>query len=638
MTSERAFTFSQFKSVDSSTLGISNGRQPSQLDHSIAPEVKDDALYHHIMKLAREEKIRSILEIGSSSGGGSTEAFVMGARENPHKPTLMCMEVSAPRFNELQKRYSKEGFVKCYNVSSVPPNEFPSESQVADFYNSTRTALNQYPLEQVLGWLRQDLSYIKDSPVPTNGIFLIKQENSIKDFDLVFIDGSEFTGEAEFNYINGAKIIILDDVNSFKNYTNRRNLMADPNYVLIEENLNLRNGYSIFKKVTTASPIEPISITGARNILWLQNSNISEAILATNSLRALSESCPMAKLHVFCSDELVDLYMASPVVATVTGFCNEQILSSESYREEIGKRVRDLGADVCLNSNIQTDPVTDYLVSISGAGVRVGWSSSATTPTANIIKDSHKIYSIMIDRVNTDAQRQLNQFLIKLGVTPVSTSPQVWLAPSDEDWAANFFKQNNLTSRDTITLSIGRDFSALGGTKIGQSIFHLCSKERMQIVAIGESNNKEFNGSILSSLTGIKALNLSGELNLRHAAALIKKSRLVVTTDLDVVVMCCAFRIPHVLLIEDNRIDEISFWSPLTTTMLMQTNNVNAKSFSEINSKVFSFALDKSLAKIDGSPRIVIDGTGNLQLSPIIEEKLSKMTEVEIIIVKDRRL
>ncbi len=260
MTTERPFSFSQFKSVDASAIGASSPKQSSQLDHTIAPEVKDDTLYRRIMRLAREEKINSILEIGSSSGGGSTEAFVLGAKENPNRPTLFCMEVSAPRFNELQNRWGREGFVRCYNVSSVAPEEFPSKEKVTEFYKTIPTALNQYPLEQVLGWLQQDLNYIRDARVPTDGITRVKRENGVTNFDVVFIDGSEFTGEAEFSHIYGAKFIILDDVNAFKNYANRKRLLADPLYELVDEDLTLRSGYSIFKKRDKALPIHIFTI------------------------------------------------------------------------------------------------------------------------------------------------------------------------------------------------------------------------------------------------------------------------------------------------------------------------------------------------------------------------------------------
>lgn len=220
----------------------------SELNCLIPPEIKNDEFYATLQRITREEDIKTVLEIGSSSGEGSTEAFVTGIRHNPHKPILFCMEVSKTRFTELKKRYENDDFVKIYNLSSVPLENFPSENEVIEFYNNTESNLKFYPLERVLYWLQQDIDYVKKSGLSEHGIRKIKQENDIVFFDLVLIDGSEFTSSAELDEIYGAKYICLDDINTFKNYRNHYKLISDKNYTLIEQNNFIRNGYSIFKK------------------------------------------------------------------------------------------------------------------------------------------------------------------------------------------------------------------------------------------------------------------------------------------------------------------------------------------------------------------------------------------------------
>lgn len=220
----------------------------SHLNSLIFPEIKDDELYNVIQTISAETKISHVLEIGSSSGGGSTEAFVKGIKKNPHKPSLYCMEVSQVRFAELKKTYSPYNFVHCYNLSSIPLENFPTEQEVISFYKKHKTNLNNYPLNEVIKWLYQDIDYVKNSGVSGNGIRTIKEQNNIDYFDVVLIDGSEFTGNVELDEVYGAKIIILDDANSFKNYAAHQKLLSDENYVLVRKNFNLRNGYSIFKK------------------------------------------------------------------------------------------------------------------------------------------------------------------------------------------------------------------------------------------------------------------------------------------------------------------------------------------------------------------------------------------------------
>jgi len=219
----------------------------SQLDYLIPPEVKNDEFYFDIYNLSKSENLKSILEIGASSGEGSTEAFARGISENPCKPTLYTIEVSKVRYLSLKKRYENNPFIKCYNLSSVGVDDFPSKRSMIEYLLNHELELPDVNL--VLRWLKQDINYLYSSKVPQNGIEKIKKENKIDCFDAVLIDGSEFTGEAELKLVYGAKFILLDDIKTYKNHENHQQLKNDANYKLLKENYLVRNGYSIFKKI-----------------------------------------------------------------------------------------------------------------------------------------------------------------------------------------------------------------------------------------------------------------------------------------------------------------------------------------------------------------------------------------------------
>lgn len=219
----------------------------SASDRLIAPEILDDAFYEVLKGLGMVEDLTHVLEIGSSSGEGSTKALVSSLRLNRHNPILYCLEVSRTRFAELQRAYQKFEFVRCYNVSSVVSSRVASEDEIRAFYDTHRTALNQYDLATVFGWRAEGLEYLRHHPeLDRDGIAEIKKANGIERFDLVLIDGSEFTGSAELDDVYGAKIICLDDTNAFKCYAARQRLMSDPLYENLADDQTLRNGYSIF--------------------------------------------------------------------------------------------------------------------------------------------------------------------------------------------------------------------------------------------------------------------------------------------------------------------------------------------------------------------------------------------------------
>jgi hypothetical protein len=218
----------------------------------IPPEILNDQFYFSLVHCASRPDIKTFLEIGSSSGEGSTEAFVKAIRNRSdlNSVKLFCMEISQARFEKLSGIYQNDSFVKPYRLSSVRVNQFPSKESVIHFYQNFRTNLNLCPLEQVLGWLDQDLSYIANSGLDACGIDFIKKDQGIEFFDMVLIDGSEFTGHAELSLVMGAKIIALDDINAFKNYQSYQVLINNPNYKIIAREVGLRSGFAIFEKIS----------------------------------------------------------------------------------------------------------------------------------------------------------------------------------------------------------------------------------------------------------------------------------------------------------------------------------------------------------------------------------------------------
>jgi glycosyltransferase involved in cell wall biosynthesis len=231
--------------------------QDSPLNQIIAPEISNDAFHQYIVRLCGDPSVKNVLEIGSSAGQGSTSAFVTGLSAKQGDKKLFCIEVSKVRFKALKDYYKDKEFVNCYNCSSVPLNSFPTPEEIINFYNELQTGLNKYPLKDVLRWLYEDIEYVRNERVLPNGIEQIKIENNIDFFDLVLIDGSEFTGKPELDEVYGAKHILLDDINTFKNYENHISLLNDDNYQLMFEDRGVRNGFSIFSRVGDKPEVNP---------------------------------------------------------------------------------------------------------------------------------------------------------------------------------------------------------------------------------------------------------------------------------------------------------------------------------------------------------------------------------------------
>jgi hypothetical protein len=221
----------------------------SALDSLIPPEIKEDSFSEMIEDIASTMGVQEVLEIGSSAGEGSTAAWVRGGLRNAVPPRLHCVEVSSERYRALVERWREHSFVCCHHVSSVPLERFPSAEEVETFYREVPSRLRDFDLETVLGWLEQDIEYLRETGLSSAGIQVIKEEHGIDVFDAVLIDGSEFTGRAELAEVYGARFLLLDDTQTFKNWDNARKLEADPAYRLVRSDPATRNGFAVFERV-----------------------------------------------------------------------------------------------------------------------------------------------------------------------------------------------------------------------------------------------------------------------------------------------------------------------------------------------------------------------------------------------------
>ena len=211
----------------------------------VDPEIHNDSFASHLAKLVNLRAIKTILEIGSGSGNGSTQALLQGIRQGRRDQRLFCLEADPGHYRDLQAAVAGISGVEACFGSSVHSGQISSWKEVdAWFHENPDNRLLQYGLSKVRDWWQGENQ--REPGISSGWIEKIKDRHSLTFFDLVLIDGSEFTGEAELRQVYGSRWIALDDVRAFKNWNNRQTLLKDPAYRLVKENLHLRNGFSIF--------------------------------------------------------------------------------------------------------------------------------------------------------------------------------------------------------------------------------------------------------------------------------------------------------------------------------------------------------------------------------------------------------
>ena len=175
------------------------------------------------------------VEIGGGTGDGSTQCI--NTRE------LFSFEIHPDRIGRHKYNLdSRQGGVAVHWLSSNPML-WMSLKDVALFYETTPTKLNQYPLSEITEWHKEDFRVAANY---TWGHPTIKDEA-----DFLLLDGGAFSGRADFMVwfpkVKEGGIIALDDTNDIKNYRNYEWLKAS-NHNLLWEDQSWRNGCAIFRK------------------------------------------------------------------------------------------------------------------------------------------------------------------------------------------------------------------------------------------------------------------------------------------------------------------------------------------------------------------------------------------------------
>lgn len=211
---------------------------------SFTPEVVDDSLYSAIVDAVCVFKPKQIVEIGSANGLGSTAAFIEGISHAGMQKecTLYCVELNKDRYDELVMNTAIPGMnIICLNGTTVPYSRYMTSVEIdrlRSFLEQHYRDKKQYALSEMLDWKVSERKQVEQSMVlqlPRNA-------------DMVMIDGSAFSGNAEMQLFDSPKVIILDDIVDIKNYSNWQKLNNNPAYMKLKQDLTLRNGYAIFAR------------------------------------------------------------------------------------------------------------------------------------------------------------------------------------------------------------------------------------------------------------------------------------------------------------------------------------------------------------------------------------------------------
>jgi hypothetical protein len=189
--------------------------------------------------LSCNKEYTSYVEIGTWDGQGSTKCIMDGLLSRKDLSILYSLETNkkfydiacdywapqlamydVPKLNLIYGR-----IVEATDISSV------EDIQQYDEYDS-----------RYLDWRSEDEENYQ------------KCENVIdklpEQIDVLLLDGGEFTSYAEYSVLKDrTKVLVLDDTRVYKNKKVRSELIGNDNWKLLYDNLQDRNGTTIFERL-----------------------------------------------------------------------------------------------------------------------------------------------------------------------------------------------------------------------------------------------------------------------------------------------------------------------------------------------------------------------------------------------------
>jgi hypothetical protein len=180
----------------------------------------------YIFELCKNDDLNSFLEIGTWNGLGSTKCFVDGVRARTNPYIFYSLECNSDKCEFAKKIYSDIPNVNILNEVLL--------TDIPDDINIIFPELMQN--ENFKYWNSIDFENMKNKKL------FFERQNLPKIFDVVLLDGGEFTTWYEYLIIKDkCKILLLDDTNTLKCNKIKEDLLNNNQWEIIFIN-NERNG------------------------------------------------------------------------------------------------------------------------------------------------------------------------------------------------------------------------------------------------------------------------------------------------------------------------------------------------------------------------------------------------------------
>lgn len=186
-----------------------------------------------IYNITKREDVNTIVEIGTWNGEGSTMCVIKSLMDLKIKKDFISVELYPDMYEKANLFLSKyKDYVTLLNGRII---------EYEDAFWFDHNSINFMSDEHARLYYKKDLDYLKT----TIDVF----EKIPEKIDLLILDGGEYTTYPEWIKLKDkTKIVVLDDSKILKCSKIRQEILDSGNYQILYDNLNVRNGFSVFEK------------------------------------------------------------------------------------------------------------------------------------------------------------------------------------------------------------------------------------------------------------------------------------------------------------------------------------------------------------------------------------------------------
>lgn len=197
-------------------------------------QIYDDEFYNEILSYASNKEYKTFLEIGTWNGLGSTKAFAQGFKNRDDDYIFYSLECNKEKCRDAALLYQDNNKINILN--EVIWNKLPD-----NFYEIFPQSKTNNLFKE---WNEVDINNMKDC-----NLFL-ERTNLPKYFDIVLLDGGEFTTYHEFQILKDKiRILMLDDITVDKCKLIVKELEDSSDKWKILKKSDVRNGFLIAQHI-----------------------------------------------------------------------------------------------------------------------------------------------------------------------------------------------------------------------------------------------------------------------------------------------------------------------------------------------------------------------------------------------------